>query len=256
MLSTLALVIATAAPLKLAALGFSHANVDASVAAVASDHFAQQLSGRGLKVVTEKELAALIGLERQRQLLGCADSDSSCLAELSNALGVDAVVTGSLGRFGSRYTVNLKVTRATDGASLAVFSTEVESEDALPSVLSKAAGEVAEQLRPPAPGLPTSHRVGMGIGYGISAALIAGSVAGFVLAAGARDSLSNATTATLNTTQAFARRSEGQTLQTTGFVLLGIGAAATLVTGIIVFAIGERVSMSAGPNGVAAWGTF
>jgi len=244
----------SAAPHKLAALGFSRANVDEGVSTVAEDHFARQLGLQGFAVTTGKDLAALIGIERQKQLLGCADSDSSCLAELSAALGVDAVVSGSLGRFGQRYTVNLKVTGSKDGASLAVFSAEVGSEDELPGTLSRAAADIARQLKP-ASSLPTGTKVLLGAGYGAAAVLLAGAGLCFGLAAQARDKL-RASPAVLDPPAAFEAAQTGSLRQTVGFVLLGAGVVVALATGFVVMAGGERVALSVGPAGAMAWGTF
>ncbi|MBK7859850.1 MAG: hypothetical protein IPJ65_14750 [Archangiaceae bacterium] len=229
------MLIIAAAPQKLAAVGFSHANVAESVAEVASDHFAQQLSGQGFRVVTAKELAALIGIERQKQLLGCADSDSSCLAELTNALGTDALVTGSIGRFGARFTVNIRVTAATDGAALAVFSSEVGSEDELPATLSRAAADIAGQLRPRAVA-PLSQRIGIGAGFGVSLAMLIASGICLALTASAWSRL---TSGVQPAESAFRDRVLGESLQTPGWALLGLGLGGVLVTSIVVLALGE-----------------
>ncbi len=227
----MAVLIAASAPQKLAALGFARANVDEGIAEVAADHFARQLGMQGFSVTTGKDLAALIGIERQKQLLGCAGSDSSCLAELSAALGVDAVVSGSLGRFGARYTVNVKVTSAKDGASLAVFSAEVEKEDELPSTLSRAAEDIARQLRP-SRALPTGTKVTMGVGYGAAALLLAGAGVCFGLAASSHAQLTASPTM-LEPPRAFALVSEGSLQQSVGFALLGVGIVTALVVGLV-----------------------
>ncbi len=249
----LTLLIAAAAPQKLAALGFSHANVSDEVAKVAGEHFTQQLSKQGFDVTTEKDLAALIGIERQKQLLGCADTDSSCLTELTNALGVAAVVTGSLGRFGTRYTVNVKVTDAANGASLAVFSSEVGSEDELPATLSRGAADIADQLRPRR-SLPLRAKVAMGVGYGAAGVLLAVSGMFFTAAATAQQRLRAPMGP--DTVTAFRLVQEGNQQETIGYVLLGTGVLAALTTSVVVMAIGESVALSAGPGGVSVRGTW
>lgn len=41
------------------------------------------------------EIQAMIGLERQRQLLGCSDEDgSACMAEIANAMDADRSLSG------------------------------------------------------------------------------------------------------------------------------------------------------------------
>ncbi|MBL8955026.1 MAG: hypothetical protein JNK82_29895 [Myxococcaceae bacterium] len=232
MLVWVAVVMTAAAPQKIAALGFTRANVGEGIEDVAADHFARQLGKQGFSVTTSNDLVALLGVERQKQLLGCADSDNSCLAELSSALGVDAVVSGSLGRFGTRYTVNVKVTSASTGATLALFSDEVGSEDALPGTLSRAAEDIAEQLRP-SKRVPTGTKVALGLGYGAAAALLAASGLCFGLAASSSARLTNPSSM-LAPPGAFAVARDGSLQQTVGFVLLGAGIVTALVAGLIV----------------------
>src|SRR3954464_15436468 len=85
----------------------------------------------GFKVTTKNDVAQVLGIERQKQLLGCGDAQSSCLAELAGALGVDGILSGSLARIGSGFTVTLRVLRATDGSELATASVRVKNEEEL-----------------------------------------------------------------------------------------------------------------------------
>jgi hypothetical protein len=59
----------------------------------------------GATVLSDSDIAAAIGLERQKQLLGC--SETSCLTEIGGALGVDRLVYGSVGRVGESLVVTL-----------------------------------------------------------------------------------------------------------------------------------------------------
>jgi TolB-like protein len=65
----------------------------------------------GLEVIGRSDINALLGLEKQRQLLGCGE-DTSCLVEIGGALGVDYLLTGSLGRLGALYRVDLRLVDA------------------------------------------------------------------------------------------------------------------------------------------------
>jgi hypothetical protein len=70
------------------------------------DALAGELRRRpGVSVLTQSDVAALLGVEKTRQMMGCADS--GCLAEIGGALGADRVVHGSLGRVGGSLVVNL-----------------------------------------------------------------------------------------------------------------------------------------------------
>src|SRR4051794_4567099 len=103
----LAAALLQAAPIRVAAPGFATVGIAPELANVYVERFATVLASTGtVKVTTSRDIAQVIGLERQRQLLGCAD-ETSCLAELAGGLGVDAVLSGSLARTGSYITVTL-----------------------------------------------------------------------------------------------------------------------------------------------------
>ncbi|MFZ5440271.1 MAG: kelch repeat-containing protein [Myxococcota bacterium] len=61
-------------------------------------------------VISSREVATLIGLERQKQLLGCGEE--SCMAEVANAIGSNFVLTSSVGRVGETYLVTVKLVDA------------------------------------------------------------------------------------------------------------------------------------------------
>ncbi len=89
----------------------------------------------GATVVGADEIRAMVGLERQKQLLGC--TEMSCLAEIGGALGADRLVLGSLSRFGETYVVDLKLVEARTAKVLAEGSTRVQQEDGLPDAVGK-----------------------------------------------------------------------------------------------------------------------
>jgi hypothetical protein len=60
-----------------------------------------------LAVLGMSEVQAMLSHEANRQLVGC-QSDESCMAEIAGALGVDALVAGSLGRVGDTHLINAK----------------------------------------------------------------------------------------------------------------------------------------------------
>lgn len=133
-------------PVKLASPGFTGVDVSSAQATFFSDHLAQQLTLRGLQVTTASQIGALLGFERQRQLLGCKEDTSSCMAELAAALGVDGVVTGSVGRFDNTFQVNVSVVSTKDGRTLSAFSRKVNGSSAVLDALNDAADQVARDL--------------------------------------------------------------------------------------------------------------
>src|SRR3954462_9241740 len=124
MLSLAVAVAMSAAPgqIKLAAPGLLGVRVTKEVATFFSDHLAQELEAQGLSVMTASDINALLGIERQKDLVGCANEGGGCMAELATALGVDGVVTGSIGQFDGLFQINLKVVAAADGRKLGIYS--------------------------------------------------------------------------------------------------------------------------------------
>jgi hypothetical protein len=142
LVSALSLTLA-ATPVTLASPEFNTLNVTAEMAHFCNEHLAQQLTERGIQVATARQISALLGMERQKQLLGCGDDSSGCVTELANALGADGVLLGDLGRLGDRIQVNLRVLR-NNGTVVAAWSRTVAKEDQLISALEDA----AEELKP------------------------------------------------------------------------------------------------------------
>jgi len=132
--------------LRLAAPVFSGVNVDPKVASFFSEHFAGALVRRGLLVLTPSEINAMIGLERSKQLSGCTEEASSCVAELSNALGVDGLVVGTVAKFGTTLQANIKVFAANNGASVKATSVKATGEEAFLDALAKEAAVVAPDI--------------------------------------------------------------------------------------------------------------
>lgn len=138
MLTVLLLAVVTASdpvPVKLAAPGLSYVNLTTKQGEFFADYFAQQLGAQGLTVTTASEIATLLGFERQKQLLGCGDESSTCVAELAGALGADGLIAGSLAKFKGGYTVQLKILAAEDGHVVARAAETVKDEDKLLEVL-------------------------------------------------------------------------------------------------------------------------
>ena len=65
-------------------------------------------NNNGVKITGSSDIAAMLGFDRQKELLGCTD-DVSCVAEIGGALGVDYLLISDLGKLGSMYVLNLKL---------------------------------------------------------------------------------------------------------------------------------------------------
>jgi hypothetical protein len=132
--------------LKLAAPPFGAVNLDEKVATFFSEHFAGALVRRGVQVLTPSEINAMIGLERSKQLAGCAEDASSCVAELSNALGVDGLVAGTVAKFGGSVQGNIKIFSARDGSALKAISFKASGEEQFLEELARQAAVAAPEL--------------------------------------------------------------------------------------------------------------
>lgn len=136
--------------------------VQPGTATLITDVIVTEVSGtRHYDVVGSADIASLLGLEKQRQLLQCGE-DSSCLAELGGALGVDYLLSGSVGLLGSRLRISLSiqnVKRARVVARQARFCDANEdalvraTEETVRALLQEleAANALAKQPAPPPP---------------------------------------------------------------------------------------------------------
>jgi hypothetical protein len=61
----------------------------------------------GFLAISQEEIGAMLGLERQKQMLGCGNE--SCLAEIGGALGARKVISGSLGKVGVSFVLQLEL---------------------------------------------------------------------------------------------------------------------------------------------------
>ena len=252
-------VAATPGQVKLASPGFNYVKVEEEVGTLFADYFARQLEAEGVSVITPQGIAALLGMERQKQLLGCADESSSCVAELAGAMGVDGVITGTIGQVGTGFTLNLKVTRSADASTIAVYSTRRGTEDEVLDWLAETARDLAGRMNPS--GRTTTRQ----------RAWIPAMASGVLLAVGGvslwhsksiHDDITGADPQEFSNADALrARADEGRTFQTTGYVLLGLGVAA-LGGSALMYALGGeepvQATAFAGPGqaGILVGGRF
>ena len=271
-------------PIKLACPSLSYVNVTPASGELFLDYFAKQIELHGVRVTTSRELGALMGLERQRQLLGCTSDSSACMAELAGALGVDGVITGTLARMDSDYVINLKIV---DNAAqpLAVFSERLSGDRALLDWLKETARTLPEQLarslhrqapgeRAPLAALEPSAPVGVATtsSGGLREKAWIPAVAGGVLAAGGvglylaaldtRNKIAAGDPGIADATMAHAGAVQGHTLEVAGYALMGAGAVGLGVSGAMALlgapanAPGVSVAPLSGGAALAVGGSF
>ncbi len=95
--------------LKLAVLDLEAKGVEKSTAETLTDIVTVSLKKLGVfDVISRSDIQQMLNFEESKQLVGCT-SNSSCIAEIGGALGVARVVTGSVGKVGSSYVINLSL---------------------------------------------------------------------------------------------------------------------------------------------------
>lgn len=166
MLSLLLALSLRAAPLVVVMPGTTCVGVEAPRCEALAQRLGTALEQGGrLRVMTRSDLVTLIGVERQRQLQGCADG-SSCLAELGGGLGADLFLTLSVTVTRTSWVVTSRLLRTATGASVASESAQVESEDLAFAAVDGLASRMQSTLFPSRPVLPW-------VGVGLGGALVA-----------------------------------------------------------------------------------
>jgi hypothetical protein len=133
------------------------AGVDPKVAEAFTEATAGALAKTGVEVVTQEQWKALLDHEAQKQLAGC--TDDACMAQIGEALGVDALVSGTLARVGKSWLVGLRSVEVGSGASRLADrrlkgGTLDDVLDALPALVAELAGGA------PAPGASPAGAAG------------------------------------------------------------------------------------------------
>lgn len=271
MLALIAAAALAAAPFSMALPDLNAVKLAPGEGALYSQLLSAKLQKRGVKVITTRDFSAVMGLERQKQLLGNEVCSDSCVTELAAAMGVDAILVGDVGKPGNAYALSFKVLAARDASVLALFSAQVANADLVDAALDKAAWSLLSQLAPQHPGLKPGPEPGLVVVpsasgprklIGIIPAALAvvslgAGVTGLVLASSKYNQLLVAETVP----DAQALRSDGKTLQLIGWVGVSVGiAAAVAAAGFFVFGSSAPVtptaSFSSSGGGLGLAGAF
>lgn len=207
-------------------------------------------------VIGSSDVALMLGLERQRQLLGCAEQSASCLAEIGGALGARWLVSGALTRAGDLYRIDLKLVDTTMAKVVNRVGRTVESRE--------------ELIRLPGP--LTNELLGvMGDGGGHALSIFpwvtagAGVVAtavgiGLMVGASSEGARLNANKSTFTWAELQTRGAGLQGQYWVGVALVGVGGAAA-VGGLLWALLGAAkppasVQVSFGPSMLVVGGRF
>ncbi|MFZ5443139.1 MAG: hypothetical protein ACOZQL_24235 [Myxococcota bacterium] len=240
-----------ATDLSVAVLPFNAVDVAAAKGEVLSEHLATRLLEYGGQVTTPKDLGAVLGFERQKQLLGC--SEGSCVAELAGALGVKELVHGEVVRVDGGFRLLVKVISAESGRPRFARTRAADTERALFEALDEWAPLIAGREPPRTSWAPLVPIVGGG------AALATG--AGFLISSALSwSALQRRGDAALPLEGALAARANGERDQWLGVALAGAGALA-LAAGLVWSSASRSappptVWLAPQPNGLAVGGAW
>lgn len=96
-----------------------------------SEMLVNSIDGAGMfRVISSKEIATILGLERERQLMGCTE-DTSCMAEIASALGSDLVASATVGKVGSTYLVSVRLIDGRNSRTVARANAEANDANLL-----------------------------------------------------------------------------------------------------------------------------
>lgn len=234
-------------PITMASPKIAGHNLDERAANFYSEQVAARFVIEGFRVTTAREINEMLGLERQRQLLGCSEDSATCMAELANALGVETVLIAEIGKVGASYQLLLKVVESGSAKVLSLHSAKLASEEQLVDEFGRAAEgmakEVAAKLNrrlvrgaaevttsPP----PATARDFWWLPVASGVALAGGGVYGLLVADGNFRALERPTAPlTLSAAQQLQRT--GQWAETLGIVGVATGAAAVGVGAAMFF---------------------
>jgi hypothetical protein len=97
-----------APPIRVALYDYELNGVDARIGELVTASTLVELRKlQRVSVIGMAEIAAMLDLEAQKQLVGC-DEDESCLAEIAGALGVDVLVVGTLAKVGDEHILGMR----------------------------------------------------------------------------------------------------------------------------------------------------
>ncbi len=162
---------ATPEPVGIAVTPLQLIGMPAEMGGYAEDRLANRLGERGYKVTTPADIIAMLGLERQRQLLGGCSDDSGCTAEIGAALGVPLMVTGRVTKIDERFDLDLRVIRQRDGLVVARETRSLEGLKRLGELMEAAGDSLARQLEPKT---PFAWRLWVPLLTGVAAAAVGG----------------------------------------------------------------------------------
>lgn len=168
------------------------AGVDPSLSPWLAQVLARETADRGgAQPLVSSDIAAMLGFERNKQMLGCNEDDSSCLAEITGALGVDQVLSSSVSIANGRYLVALSLLDSRRARPLKRSAQSAPRDDEqLLYAVRRAAWEIFGGAEPPAPApppMPARRKWALVAASGAAVLAAGGAVAGANALSAARE---------------------------------------------------------------------
>jgi hypothetical protein len=122
----------------------------ADVAAAFGEAIAEEIDRRGYyDSLSSADMRTILGVERQRQLMGCSETD--CQAELAGALGARFALTGTLAKLGEVFQLTLQTVDTQKAQTLSRSTRIAKSVEALREQLPWSVAEATGAPLPPTP---------------------------------------------------------------------------------------------------------
>ncbi len=173
LLLTAALTAATEKP-RLAVLDIQALGASKEDAVALTEAATAELSRRAFfDVVSSRDIQTLLGVERQKAILGCGEDSSSCMAELASALGSRFVLSGTLTKLGDALQLSLQMLDSSKGQPVGRSVRLANDAGTLARQLPWALAEATATPLPPPPSkaLPWTL-VGVGAGAAVTGAVM------------------------------------------------------------------------------------
>jgi TolB-like protein len=126
----------------IAVIQFDAENISKAEARILSDRLNTELFNTGKYIVIERSQIDEVIKEQGFQQSGCVTSE--CAVEVGKMLGVDAMVSGSIGKIGSFFTISARMVDVQTGKTLNTVSKDVSG--SIDILLTKTMAEIAYQF--------------------------------------------------------------------------------------------------------------
>lgn len=239
-------------PLRIAVYRFDAAGLPDNVVTLAEQAMVAELRKlQRSSVLSFDEIEAMLDLEAEKQLMGC--DAGSCLAEIAEALGADALVTGSLVAVDTTVQVAWKRIEPASASVTQTYTNTLQSgggEEVLAAVGPAVevlfpdlplrqgaergvAPEVALRLNPP-PVVPWITWTGVGVTGALAIATTAAGVVWWQNDVSLRQTYSAGKVSPVPAEQVVAQQASVQTANAAFWVIAGATGASAIVTGMLV----------------------